>query len=107
MPLGGIHKTMTLASLVINLNCAELALTSSVAILTQTVLLLGGRVLLCADNTTVLVKDQFALDEATGGLVGSSVPHLGARPLQHLVLLTVHVVVTIITAIATFHHFTK
>ena len=107
MPLGGIHETVTLTSLIVNLDCAELALTSSVAILTQTVLLLGGRVLLCGHDTTMLVKDQFALGEATRSLVGSSVPHLGARSLQHLILLAVHVVVTIITAIATFHHFTK
>jgi len=107
MPLGGIHKTVTLTTLSVNLNCAELALTSGVAILTQTVLLLGSRVLLCAHNAAVFVKDQIALDETTGSLVGGSVPHLGARPFQHLVLLAVHVVVTIIAAITTFHHFTK
>jgi hypothetical protein len=32
---------------------------------------------------------------------------LGARPLQHFVFLSVHVVITIITAVATFHHFAK
>jgi hypothetical protein len=32
---------------------------------------------------------------------------LGARPLQHFVFLAVHVVITIITAVATFHHFAK
>lgn len=98
---------MTLTSLITDLDCAELALTSSVAILTQTVLLLGSRVLLGAHNAAVLVENQLALGKATGGLVGSSVPHLGARPLQHLILLAVHVVVTIIAAITTFHHFTK
>jgi len=107
MPIGGLHEAVTLTSLIVNLNSAELALTSSVAVLTQTVLLLRGSVLLCGHNTAVLVKQQCAFDESTGGLVGSSVPHLGARPLQHLVFLAVHVVVTIITAITTFHHFTK
>jgi len=96
-----------LASLGIDLNCAELALTSGVAILTQTVLLLGSHVLLCGHNAAVLIENQIALDETAGGLIGSSVPNLGARSLQHLVLLAVHVVVTIITAITTFHHFTK
>jgi len=98
---------VTLTSLGVNLDCAKLSLTSGVAILTQTVLLLRSRVLLCGNDATVLVENQFALDETTGGLVGGSVPHLGARPLQHLVLLAVHVVVTIIAAITTFHHFTK
>lgn len=106
-PLGCLHKAMMLASLGIDLNCAELALTSGVAILTQTVLLLGSHVLLCGHNAAVLIENQIALDETAGGLIGSSVPNLGARPLQHLVLLAVHVVVTIITAITTFHHFTK
>ena len=41
--LGSIHKTSTLSSLAVNLNRAELSLTSGVTVLTQAVLLLGGR----------------------------------------------------------------
>jgi len=106
-PLGSIHETVTGARLRVNLNGAKLALTSGVSIFTQAVLLLRGNMLLCGDDTAVLVKNQLSAGETTGGLVGSSVPNLGARPLQHFVFLAVHVVITIITAVATFHHFAK
>ena len=106
-PLGSVDETVTLACSCVNLNGAKLALTSSIPILTQTILLLRGNVLLCGDNTSVLVENQLSAGETTGGLVGSSVPNLGARPLQHFVFLSVHVVITIITAVATFHHFAK
>ena len=106
-PLGSVHETVALACRGVHLNGAKLALTSGVSILTQTILLLRGNMLLCGDNTSVLVENQLSAGETTGGLVGRSVPHLGARPLQHLILLAVHVVVTIIAAITTFHHFTK
>ena len=106
-PLGGIDETVTLTSLGINLNGAKLAFTSSVTVFTQTVLLLGSDVLLCGHNAAVLVENQLGASKATGGLVGSSVPDLGARPLQHFVFLAVHVVKPIITAVASFHHFAK
>ena len=107
MLLGSGDKAVTLTSPGANLDSAELALASSVAVLTQTVLLLGSCVLLGGHNASVLVENQLRLGKTTGGLVGSSVPHLGARPLKHLVFLSVHVVKTIITSVATFHHFTK
>jgi hypothetical protein len=104
-PLGCVDETVTLSSLSVNLDGAELTLASSVTILTQTVLLLGGSVLLCRDNTAVLVKDQLGFGKATGGLVSGSVPHLGARSFQHLVTLAVNVVLAIMAAIMSFHHF--
>jgi len=106
-PLGGVHETRPLACLGVNLDGAELALTSSVAILTQTVLLLGGSMLLCRDNTAVLVKDQLGFGKATRGLVSGSVPNLGTRSFQHFVSLAVNVVLAIMAAIKSFHHFTK
>jgi hypothetical protein len=106
-PLWRIHQTVTTAGLGINLDSTKLALTRGVAILTQTVLLLGSHVLLRRDNASVFVEHEVALHETTWRLVGSFVPHLGARPLQHFVFLAVHVVVTIITSVAAFHHFTK
>jgi hypothetical protein len=106
-PLRSIHKPSAATGLGINLDSTELTLTSSVTILAQTVLLLGSNVFLRRNDTSVLVKDESRLGKTTGGLVSSSVPHLGARPFQHFVFLSVHVVITIITAVATFHHFTK
>ena len=79
--LRSIHEASAPSSLGVNLNGAKLTLTSGVAILTQTVLLLGGCVLLCRHNTSVLVKYKVALGKTTGGLVGGIMPHLGARPL--------------------------
>ena len=106
-PLRRIHKTSAAPSLGINLDSTELTLTSSVTILAQTVLLLGGNVFLRRNDTPVLVKDERRLGKTAGGLVSSSVPHLGTRPFQHFVFLSVHVVITIIASVATFHHFTK
>ena len=98
-PIGSIDETMTLTSLGVDLDRAEFALTSSVTILTQAVLLLCGGILLRRHNATVLIENQLTLDKTTGSLVGRSVPYLGARPLQHLILLSVNVVKTILTAI--------
>ena len=106
-PLRCIHKPSAASRLGINLDSTKLALTSSVTILAQTVLLLGSNVFLRRNDTPVLVKDECRLGKTAGGLVSSSVPHLGARPFQHFVFLSVHVVITILASVATFHHFTK
>ena len=81
MSLGSIHETSTLSSLVINLNRAELSLTSGVAVLAQAVLLLSSCMLLSRHNTAVLVENQLTLGKTAWGLVCGIVPHLGARPL--------------------------
>jgi len=107
MLLGSGDEAAALTGLGVNLDGAKLALTSSVSILAQTVLLLRSDVLLGGHNASVLVKHQVRLHETTGGLVGGLMPHLGARTFKHLVFLAVHVVKTIITSVATFHHFTK
>lgn len=106
-PLRCIHKPSAASRLGINLDSTKLTLTSSVTILAQTVLLLGSNVFLRRNDTPVLVKDERRLGKTAGGLVSSSVPHLGARPFQHVVFLSVHVVITILASVATFHHFTK
>ena len=106
-PIRCLHKTSAASCLSINLDSTELTLTSSVTILAQTVLLLGSNVFLRRNDTPVLVKDERRLGKTTGGLVSSSVPHLGARTFQHFICMSVHVVLAIITAVATFHHFTK
>ena len=106
-PLRCIHKTSAASSLGINLDSTELTLASSVTILAQTVLLLGGHVFLRRNDTSVLVKDERRLGKTAGGLVSSFVPHLGARSFQHFVCMSVHVVLAILASVATFHHFTK
>ena len=79
-------------------NRAELALLGGPAVLFQTLLSFGGGVLLGADNAAVLVHEQFLFGETGGavGLVSGAVKHLGARPAQHLVLLAVDVIETVI-----------
>lgn len=106
-PLRRIHKTSATSRLVVNLDSAEFPLTSSVTILAQTVLLLGSNVFLRRNDTPVLVKDERRLGKTAGGLVSSSVPHLGARTFQHFVCMSMDVVLAIIAAIKSFHHFTK
>lgn len=107
MPLGSSDETTTLSSLRTDLNGAEFALTRSVAILTQTVLLLGSRVLLCRDDTTVLVEYQISPGKAAWGLIGSSVPNLGAGTFQHFVGFSVNVVLAVGASINSLNHFTK
>lgn len=106
-PLRCIHKTSATSRLGINLDSAEFPLTSSVTILAQTVLLLGSNVFLRRNDTPVLVKDECRLSKTAGGLVSSSVPHLGARSFQHFVCMSMDVVLAILASVATFHHFTK
>ena len=106
-PLRCIHKPSAAPGLGINLDSTELTLTSSVTILAQTVLLLGSNVFLRRNDTPVLVKDERRLGKTAGGLVSSSVPHLGARPFQHFVCMSMNVVLAIMAAIKSFHHFTK
>jgi len=54
--------------------------------------LAAGRLLLAAHNATVLVLDEVRLDQATGGVLGSSVEDLGlganGRDFGHLILRT-------------------
>ena len=75
-------------------NGAELALLGGPAVLCQTLLPLGGCVLLGADNAAVLVHEQLLLGETRGavGLVRGAVKHLGARAANELELLAVDVV---------------
>lgn len=103
----GIHQTNTLTSRLVNLHGAELALASSVAVLTKTVLLLSGDVLLRRNDTSVLIEQKLRSGKIAGGLVRGSVPYLRPGALQHFVFLSVHVVITIITSIASFHHYSK
>jgi hypothetical protein len=88
-----------------NLNSAELPLTSSVAILLQTLLLLGGAVLLRRNNATVLVKNEVSLGKTTGGLVCGSVPNLGTRAFQLRILLSVNVIKTVVRPVNALHSF--
>jgi len=106
-PLGSANETRPLSSLTIDLDRTELALTSSVAILAQTVLLLCGGVLLCRNDTSMLVKDKLGPRETTRGFVSGSVPNLGAGTFQHFVCFAVNVVLPVMAAIQSFHHFTK
>ena len=103
----GIHQTNALTSRLVNLHGAELALASSVSILAKTVLLLSGDVLLCRNNTAVLIEQELCPGKIAGGLVRGSVPYLRPGTLQHFVFLSVHVVKTIITSVASFDHFSK
>ena len=103
----GIHQTNTLTSRLVNLHGTKLALASSVAILAKTVLLLSGAVLLCGNNTSVLIEQKLCPGKIAGGLVRGSVPHLRPGTLQHFISLSVNVVITIITFVASFHHFLK
>lgn len=88
-----------------NLNSAKLSLTSGVAILLQTLLLLGGAVLLCRNNATVLVKNKVSLGKTAGGLVGGSVPNLGTRAFQLRILLSVDVIKTVVRPVNALHSF--
>lgn len=75
-------------------NGAELAFFGGPTMLCQTLLSLSSCVLLGADNSAVLVHEQFLLGETGGavGLVSGAVKHLGARTAQYLVLLAEDVV---------------
>jgi len=88
-----------------NLNSAKLPLTSSVAILLQTLLLLGGAVLLGRNNAAVLVKNEVSLGKTTGGLVSGSVPNLGTRTFQLSILLSVDVIKPVIRPVNALHFF--
>ena len=103
----GIHQTNTLTSRLVNLHGTKLALASSVAILAKTVLLLSGAVLLCRHDTSVLIEQKLCPGKIAWGLVRGSVPYLRPGTLQHFISLSVHVVITIITSVASFHHFLK
>jgi len=107
MPLGSSNKAIALSTPRTHLNRAEFALTRGIAILTQTVLLLGSRVLLCRDDTTVLIEYQFSLGKTSGSLIGSSVPNLGAGTFQHFVGFSVNVVLAVGASINSLNHFTK
>ena len=75
-------------------NGAELALLGGPAVLCQTLLSLGGCVLLGADDAAVLVHEQLFLRETGGavGLVRGAVKHLRARAANNFVLLAVDVI---------------
>lgn len=103
----GIHQTNTLTSRLVNLHGTELALASSVAVLAKTVLLLSGTVLLCRNDTSVLIEQKLRPGKIARGLVRGSVPYLRPGTLQHFVFLSVHVVITIITSVASLHHYSK
>ena len=103
----GVHQTNTLTSRLVNLHGTKLALASSVAVLAKTVLLLSGAVLLCGNNTSVLIEQKLRPGKIAGGLVRGSVPYLRPGALQHFVFLSVHVVITIITSVASLHHYSK
>lgn len=106
--LKNVWNLMLLLALVLaaaNLNSAKLPLTSSVAILLQTLLLLGGAVLLGRNNAAVLVKNEVSLGKTTGGLVGGSVPNLGTRAFQLSILHSVDVIKTVIRPVNALHFF--
>ena len=75
-------------------NGAELAFLGSPTVLLQTFLFLSGRVLLGADNSAVLVHEQFLLSETGGAirLVCGSMKHLGARAANEFKFLAVNVI---------------
>lgn len=103
-----VKNLMLLLALVLaaaNLNSAKLSLTSGVAILLQTLLLLGGAVLLCRNNATVLVKNKVSLGKTAGGLVSGSVPNLGTRAFQLRILLSVDVIKTVVRPVNALHSF--
>ena len=102
-----IHQTKALTSSLVNLHGAELTLASSIAILAKTVLLLSGDVLLRRNDTSVLIEQKLRPGKIAGGLVRGSVPYLRPGTLQHFVFLSVHVVKTIITSVASLHHYSK
>ena len=78
-PLRSIHEAVMLAGLGINLNSAELTLTSGVTIFAKTIFLLSGSMLLCRYDATMLIKDKLRLCKSTGGFVSGAVPDLSPR----------------------------
>lgn len=77
--IGSIHKANAFASSLIDLHSAEFTFTSGVTILTKAILLLSGGVLLCRNNTAMLIKNELGLSKTTGGLVSGTVPNLSPR----------------------------
>ncbi len=85
----------------------KLPLAGKVPMLLKTLLTLGSLVLALRNNASVLVHEEIVLLEPGGPvrLVRGSMPHLGARSTQELVLLPVDVVHTICGFLVPLHRY--